>query len=535
MAETVTETEVQDQGSVKNDIITYDLFGRRSIFSSVEELSEDNVIEEVTSALAIHAQNLLEEERLYWYRRGIQPVLERRKTRNIFILNKVIENHAEEIVSFKNGWFMTRPCFYTARNAEAQDKVNTLNEYLYRSGKLDADNETVDWFHTVGIGYVFVEPADDDEQDEVPFRAYALRPMQAFVARSMKPGNRPVYAANVVIRDSRVFLDVYTKEKVFRLNGLYDAEKATAYPDRVVTAVQIVEVLPNILGEIPIIEYTYNSTNMSSFEPVIGLLDTINNVRSNQSDGIEQFIQSLLVITNADLEDETTASEIKKQGMLLIRSTSELAAKVELLSEQLDQSQTQMYIESLLQNMFAICGMPNRNEGGSTYNTTGAAALASYGFYQADAFARNTEDLFRKSNRQFDRIILKILDQKGLLKGLTVNDFELHFNRNETANIQSKAQAYQTLMAGGFAPELAMAKSGVSNDPVSDAKMSEEWIKLRWGDPEAETPVQNGDEVDSGSDSAAQANVSSRRGGDAEANANRTGETWIKGYWQKRD
>lgn len=479
MSENTTATE---NSTAANEIITTDLFGRRTIFSSVEELTEDNVIEEITSALSIHIQNMNDEERLYWYRRGVQPILSRTKERNKFVLNKVVENHAEEIVSFKNGYFMTQPAFYVSRNDESQEKVEKLNEYLYRSGKLDADNETVDWFHTVGFGYIFVEPSDDPE---VPFEAYALRPMQAFVARDLKPGNKPSYAANVVVNDHRLFLDVYTKDTVFRLNGTFDPEKATAYPDRAVTAIEIVEVLPNILGEIPIIEYKYNATNMASFEPVVALLDTLNNIRSNQSDGIEQFIQSLLVITNADLEDDDDASTIKKKGMLLIRSTSELAAKVELLSEQLDQTQTQKYIESLLQNMFAICGMPNRNEGGSSYNTTGAAVLASFGWYQADAFARNTEDLYKKSNRQFDKIILKILSDKGLIKGLSVNDFDLHFIRNETANIQSKAQAFQTLMAAGMHPELAMSKSGISNDPVSDLKMSEKWITLRWGDPDA--------------------------------------------------
>lgn len=533
MSETVETTT--DEVSVENNIITYDLFGRRTIFSSVEDLTEENIIPEITSALSIHVQNLMEEERLYWYRRGIQPILKREKERNKFVLNKVTENHAEEIASFKNGYFMTQPAFYVSRNEEAQDKVEKLNEYLYRSGKQDADNEAVDWFHTVGLGYIYVEPNNGEDDQEVPFYAYALRPMQAFVARSMKPGNKVVYAANVVVDDHRIYLDVWTKTALYRLNGLYDADKATDYPDKVVTAVQIVEVKPNMIGEIPIIEYRYNSTNMSSFEPVVALLDTINNVRSNQSDGIEQFIQSLLVITNADLEGDDGASEIKKKGMLLIRSTSELAAKVELLSEQLDQTQTQKYLESLLQNMFAICGMPNRNEGGSVYNTTGASVLASYGWYQADAFARNTEDLFKKSNRDFDRIILKILAQKNLLKDISVNDFELHFIRNETANIQSKAQAFQTLISGGLHPILALSKSGVSNDPVSDYEMSEKWIKLQWGDPDApvqEAPMAGGS--GGGNPNDPDSPSGNKKTGGSSTEENRTGETWIEGYWQKR-
>ena len=33
-------------------------------------------------------------------------------------------------------------------------------------------------------------------------------------------------------------------------------------------------------------------------------------------------------------------------------------------------------------------------------------------------------------------------------------------------------------------PELAAAKSGISNDPVADMEMSEPYLKLIWGDPD---------------------------------------------------
>ena len=110
-------------------------------------------------------------------------------------------------------------------------------------------------------------------------------------------------------------------------------------------------------------------------------------------------------------------------------------------------------------------------------------ALVDNGWYQADTVARNTEDLFRESNAEFDEIITDILREKGLLD-IKPADFTLQFIRNETANIQSKAQAFQTLLAAGMHPELAAAKSGVSNDPVGDMKMSEKYLKMVWGDPD---------------------------------------------------
>ena len=469
----------------ENNIITTDLFGRRTIYSSVDQITEENVIAEVNSALVIHIQNMCEEERLYWYRRGIQPVLSREKERNSFINNKAVINHAEEIVSFKNGYFMTQPANYVARNDDAKEKVDELNEYLYRSGKHDADNATIDWFHTVGLGYIYVAPSEDGD-NEVPFKAYALRPQSTFVAYSMKPGNAPVYAVNTVTVNDKIYVDVWTKEKVFRLDGTYKGRLATPDPDAIATAINILKVEPNIIGEIPIIEYRYNSTNMASFEPVVGLLDELNNVLSNRIDGVEQFIQSLLVLTNCEINDED-ADSIKTKGMLMLRSTAELQAKVELLSEELDQTQTQTLVEDIFRRILSICGMPSQATDRATYDTTGAAVMANFGWYQADAFARNTEDLFKASNRQFDKVILKILSQKGLLD-IGINDFELQLVRNETANVQSKAQAFQTLLASGLHPILAAQKSGVSNDPVSDIAMSEKYLKLIWGDPDAPKP-----------------------------------------------
>ena len=41
------------------------------------------------------------------------------------------------------------------------------------------------------------------------------------------------------------------------------------------------------------------------------------------------------------------------------------------------------------------------------------------------------------------------------------------------------------MLAAGLHPELALAKSGISNDPVSDLKMSEKYMKMIWGDPDA--------------------------------------------------
>ena len=496
--------------SENSNVISNNLWGRLDIYASSDEITADNVVYELNTALPYHVQNLLQEDFLYWYRRNVQPILQRTKEVRPEIMNVVQENHADEIVAFKNGYFLTKPAFYVARDSGDQSKINKLNEYLYRSYKHAADNKTVDWFHTVGKGVILIEP-DRDNDPETPVHAYALDPRSAFVVYSLKPGNEPVMGVNMVVSDNTAKFDVFTKDSVFHLTGGATGKLMTAQvnSDFLATAVSVESVEPNPLGLIPIIEYRYNSVNMGAFEAVLPLLDEINNIISNACDGVEQFIQSLAVATNCEFPEGTTANDIRKAGMIVLRSVGENKADFKILTQPLDQTQTKVLIDHLKNEAMRICSMPLVSEHGTTYDTTGSAVLANSGWYQADCAARNTEDLFIESNKQFDRIFVEILRRRGLLD-ISLSDFELHIDRGETINVQAKAQAFQTLLAAGMHPELAAKKSGISNDPVADIEKSEDYLKMIWGDPEAPKPDGEAEIIESDSD-----NGENPTGGDA--------------------
>lgn len=467
--------------TTSSPVVRNDMFGRLDVYASYDDINEENLIAELNSALVYHVRNMLQEEFLYWYTRGVQPILNRHKDIRSDIMNVVQVNMSAEVVDFKNGYLLQKPCTYVARRKGVQNKVKKLNEYLYRSGKADADNKDADWFHRVGKAALFVEPTDDNE---TPFKAYALDPRSAFVVYSLRPGNKPVMGVNMVTVDGVAKFDVFTETSVYHLSGTLVGKMMTTEKnhDFLATATAIDSVEPNVLGYIPIIEYRYNSINTACYELAIPLIDELSNLTSNACDGVEQFIQSLAIAVNCEFPDDTTITDIRKAGMIALRSIGENKADFKVLSEQLDQSQTKVLTDTLEDKILRICAMPSRNNGGSAYDSTGAAILASYGWYQADCSARNTEDLFRESNKQFDKIIVEILKRKKLLD-IDLNDFELTFPHGETANVQSKAQAFQTLIAAGMHPELAAEKSGISSDPVKDMKMSEEYLKMVWGDP----------------------------------------------------
>lgn len=512
--------DIENEKTTKDEIVNF-LVGRLPIFTSIERFDPANpgeIITEVSEALTIHVQNLIAMEELYWYRRGITPVYGKTKEVRDEINNKINVNLADAVVGFKNGYFMTQPCFYVSRKEDEKitDSVDKLNEYLFRSGKQTADNKLVDWFHTVGKADLFVRSNDDPD---VPFKAYALDPRSAFVARSMEPGNRPVYAVHTVVQGEKLVIDVWDNTNVYRLEGTVTGKLTTPDPNYICTPTRVVDAKVNPLKRVPIIEYYYNSVQMGAFEAAIPLLNAISFLQSDRLDGIDQFIQSLLVFYNCELgEDEkgnpVTPQYIRAMGAVFLKSIGENKADLKEISSQLDQSQTQVFLDNLYEQVMTICAMPKVDRNTSRNHATGMVALVDNGFFHADASARNTEDLFRESNREFDEIITSILREKGLLN-IKPDDFFLQFTRNETANIQSKAQAFQTLLSAGMHPELAAAKSGVSNDPVADIKMSEKYLKMIWGDPDA-MPLEEYAPESEGLEYGLQAN--SNRGAQAQAN-----------------
>lgn len=485
---------------LNNSIGSY-LHGRLPIYTTYDNLnglSDREIISEVNEAISFHVRNMIDMEYLYWYRRGVTPIYNKTKDIRPEINNKITSAYAGSVVSFKNGYFLTQPATYIPRKGreETANEVSILNEYLYRSGKHDVDNELVDWFHTVGKADLFVRSVDDPE---IPFEVSALDPRSAFVVRSTKPGNKPSYAGYVVVDGDTLYIDVWDRYNLYRLVGTKTGELTTPDPNYVATATSIVEKLPNPLGEIPIIEYQYNSVWMSAFESVIPLFDAIDQVQSDRVDGLDQAIQSLLVFYNCELgtdEDgnQLTPSYVRQSGALFLQSIGENKADLKEIVSNLDQSQTQELVNNLYETAMIICGMP-MSSGSFPGDSTGLAIELKDGWQVTEMNARNTEDLFKKANRQFDKIILKILQTKGLIN-LSLSDFELHFTRNELRAVQSKAQALQTMLAAGMHPTLAFAKSGISADPVSDYELSKPYLEMIWGNPEdRKEPTQENTEI----------------------------------------
>ena len=94
------------------------MFGREVIYSSEEVITKENVVKVLKDAYSIHQKNSSDIDYLYNYYKGNQPILQRTKLIRPEINNKIVENHAYEIVDFKKGYVFGEPVQYVRREEE---------------------------------------------------------------------------------------------------------------------------------------------------------------------------------------------------------------------------------------------------------------------------------------------------------------------------------------------------------------------------------------------------------------------------------
>lgn len=439
------------------------LFGRRVIYTEVTDINEGNIIDVLQKALFTHLQNQAEIDYLYRYYKGEQPILSRVKEVRPEINNMVVENRANEIVSFKSAYQVGEPIQYVSRGGDEDisSEVLTLNDYMLAEDKPAKDKELVDWGNICGTAYRMVLPdaLADIEADEAPFEIFTLDPRYAFVVYSVGLGHKPMMGVRYVLKeDGTIVFSCWTEDRYFEVWNTW----------------AVVRSEDQILG-IPIIEYPANQARLGSFEIVIPLLDAINMTESNRIDGIEQFVQAYWKFVGCRI-DEPLFNQFKELGAIMVPPNDTGGnIDVDLITKDMNQEQVQKLVDSMYNAVLTICGMPNRN-GGTSTSDTGSAVIMRDGWSAAEARAKDTELIFKKSEKEFLKLVLRICRDMGHLS-LKLSALEIRFTRRNYENIAQKSTVLtQMLSCEKIAPELAFTHCGLFSDPQLAYRMSMDYM-----------------------------------------------------------
>ena len=325
-------------------------------------------------------------------------------------------------------------------------EITELNAIVDSEDKQDCDIEICRWRSICGTAYRFIgnDSGGGMLLDESDFSLSAEDPRKTFVVYFNN--GKPAFSCQIrEDKDGKNLYYCFTNGQYFVIQGG-----------------EIIEMGINGNGAIPVIEYPNNSRRISDIELTIGITDSLNILSSDRVNGIEQFICSFMKFINCEI-DATEFAKIKDLGAISVKSNNgDNRADVDILSQELNQTEGQVVFDDLYNKFLEIHGLANRasvNSGGDTGN---AVSLRN-GYHESNLREAIDEPILKKSERMSLRIILNRLRIK---KGFTLlpSDVEIHINRDKLNNIMTKAEALKILLESGIHYKRAIRTVSLFND-----------------------------------------------------------------------
>lgn len=426
-------------------------YGRKIAWTNVEKIDKSNILKVLGECIGVFNYNKPIIKYLWDYKNGDQPIRYRKKTIRDDIKNVVVENHAWEIVRFKNGQTYGEPLqlVATSEDEKVNKAVEQLNQYLNKSQKRRKDIDSGEWTSAVGTGYKAVML---NHGKNIPFGIAVPTPMNTFVIYQ-KTTQEPIMAVQE-LRDA----DGYTYYLCFTDTYEYKVQNS-----RLISWEDGNTEKLHVFGGIPIVEYPNNQCRISDIELVIDMLDAINNMQSNRMDAIEQFVQSWIKFINCEVDEETFA-RMKQAGALTVKSNNgENKADVDIMTQELNQTESQVAKDDLWDNTLSILAIPNRSDGsgdrqGATYIKNG------WDFSKQSAVLKDAYTI--EAETKLCEVILNVIHvEKGANEcPISIMDFDVHILHSPTDNMYTKAEALQMLLNAGISPLVAIKTCGLWSD-----------------------------------------------------------------------
>lgn len=435
-------------------------YGRKIAYTDVEEITPENVVKVVGDCIGVLNNNKPVISYLWNYYKGDQPIRYRKKVSRDDIVNKIVENHAYEFVQFKTGQTYGEPVQYVSRRDDERinKAVDEFNDYMIDADKQTKDIASGEWQSAVGTSYKAAQKANG----EIPFRIVSPTPMNTFVIYSRRT-EEPLLAVQELKDEGGKWYKLCFSENM----------------EFVIKNGKLIDWKLHAFGGIPIVEYPNNAERISDIELVIDILDAMNNMQSNRMDAIEQFVQSWVKFVNCDV-DEEQFQKMKMLGALVVKSNngSENKADVDIMTQELSQTESQVAKGDLWDNALTILAIPNKqtNTGG---DTQGAVELRN-GWDFSKTRAKLKDPFVKSSEKRLAKVILNILRISGNDLGITIRDFDVQINHSPTDNLVVKCQALQYLLQCGIHPLVAIKTIGLWGDAEKVFMLSKPYLDNLW-------------------------------------------------------
>ena len=418
----------------------------------------DNIIKVIGNCIGAFYFNKPVIRYLWHYYKGDQPILYRTKITNSDITNKIVENHAYEIVQFKVGQTYGEPIQFISRKDDENinKAVDMLNDFMADANKHEKDIKAGEWQSATGTSFKAIQPKNGD----VPLRIVAPTPMNTFVIYNRSTEEPILAVQELEDEDGNWYKMAFTDTMSFKISNS-----------------KVTDVKLHTYGEIPIVEFPNNHERISDIELIIGMLDAINNMQSNRMDGIEQFVQYWVKFVNCEI-DEETFRKMKESHAFTVKSINkENKSDVDIMTQELNQSQCQVAKDDLLDNVQAILAIPARESQNSGGDTQGAVSLRA-GWDFSKTRAKQKDPIVKSAEKRLAMVALNVLRLAGYDLKLSVRDFDVQINHSPLDNLYTKTQALAQMLQSGINPRIAVSTCGLWGDSEKVFLQSEPYFDV---------------------------------------------------------
>ena len=434
-------------------------YGRKIAYTDAERITDENVVKIIGQCIGVFYGNKTAIRYLWRYYKGDQPVLYRTKVSNEDITNKILENHAYEIVQFKVGQTYGEPVQFISRKDDdaINNAVDELNDFMTDANKQEKDIKSGEWQSATGTAFKAIQ----SKEGEIPFRITAPTPMNTFIIYNRTTEEPMLAVQELKDEDGRYYKLAFSETMSFKIvNSNVVSSKLHTY------------------GGIPIVEYPNNHERISDIELVISMLDAINNMQSNRMDGIEQFVQSWIKFVNCDV-DEEQFEKMKMNHALVVKSINkDNKSDVDIMTQELNQTQCQVAKDDLWDNALSILAIPTKqsNTGG---DTQGAVELRN-GWDFSKTRAKLKDPLVKSAEKRLAVVVLNVLRISRNDLKLSIRDFDVQINHSPQDNMYTKSQTLLLLLQCGIHPLVAIKTVGLWGDAEKTFLLSKPYLENLW-------------------------------------------------------
>ena len=354
--------------------------------------------------------------------------------------NRIAHPYARYITNIATGYLIGQPVSYSS--AEENPTLERIQE-IFRRGSEAAENTQLARDQSIcgkGVEYVHV---DNTQATAVP-HVTAVHPEDAFVVYSNTADMDPLFG-------------VYYLPRILA-DGMVDGWQIWVMSDTHIakyTTKSLTDIPPwqkitqHWFGGVPIIEYWNDEHEKGDFEWVLTLIDAYDVLQSDRVNDKEQFVDRLLVLTGAVLdEDEHGRSPMEQLKEMHALQLPDTGSKAEFLTSEMNETSVEILRKALVDDIHKLSMVPDLTDEKFASNASGVAMR--YKLLGFEQLIRIKQQWFTEGLRLRLRLYANFLRTAGFPE-LDVADVKIDFTHALPVNLEENAKTAGSAVESGIA------------------------------------------------------------------------------------